>query len=252
VNASSFPQFREAFDQLSQFRFYNLNPSSLRDLQKPSAITVLNRDGSNITTVLTNLKQYFPDVKALIEEYLESIVPDIRGVDVANLGPVQTLEFKQGVSGSSYPWKFFASNMSDGTLRAFGILVALFQKSNDTSLAIPLIGLEEPEVSLHPAAMRLIFESIVEGSASRQVIVTSHSTDLLDNSELSTDAIRAVISRQGATSIAIVNPAARKTLKDRLYSAGELLRLDQLAPDEDAIQQQNSQIDLFSQFSSSV
>ena len=245
VNVSGFPEFREVFDRLSQFRFYNLNPTIIRDLQRPSATHILTRDGSNITTVLTYLKQHNPQAIEHIEEYLEKIVPGVTGVEVANLSSMQTLEFKQGVSGSKHPWKFHANNMSDGTLRAFGILVALFQQNDDTDAEIPLIALEEPEVAIHPAAMQIILESIIEGSRIRQIIVTSHSADLLDNKILSTEEIRSVISYKGSTAVAKINPAARMVLRDNLYSVGELLRLNQLEPDETELAKQSEQIDLF-------
>ena len=48
-------------------------------------------------------------------------------VDVKDFGPKETLEFKQAVTGDKHTWGFLANNMSDGTLRVLGILVALFQ-----------------------------------------------------------------------------------------------------------------------------
>ena len=55
---------------------------------------------------------------------------NVRGVDVKDVGPKATLEFRQEVAGSTDPWRFLAANMSDGTLRALGILAALFQSRN--------------------------------------------------------------------------------------------------------------------------
>jgi predicted ATPase len=63
---------------------------------------------------------------------------------------MESLEFKQDVAGSNNPWNFMAMNMSDGTLRALGVLVALFQGTSDYSPTF--IGIEEPETALHPAA----------------------------------------------------------------------------------------------------
>ena len=47
------------------------------------------------------------------------------GVDRIEIGPKETLQFSQDVKGAKYPWRFLAANMSDGTLRALGVLVAL-------------------------------------------------------------------------------------------------------------------------------
>lgn len=40
------------------------------------------------------------------------------------IGPMETLEFRQDMAGAEVPWKFLAQNMSDGTLRALGVLTA--------------------------------------------------------------------------------------------------------------------------------
>ena len=49
------------------------------------------------------------------------------------------------------------------------------------------------------------------------------------------DQLFAVGNRDGTTDIARLDDASRTALRDRLYSAGELLRLGQLAPDTDAV-----------------
>jgi len=61
--------------------------------------------------------------------------------------------------------------------------------------------------------------------------VTSHSTDLLDNSEIPTGAIRSVSWENGQTEILGIDPASRSALHDRLYTAGELLRMGGLIPE---------------------
>jgi len=54
-----------------------------------------------------------------------------------------------------------------------------------------------------------------------QVIVTSHSGDLLDNQRVSMESILAVDAQEGATQIAPLDEAARTTLRERLYTPGE-------------------------------
>ena len=123
--------------------------------------------------------------------------------------------------------------MSDGTLRALGILVALLQSGdgNGAGPYVPLVGIEEPELALHPAAAGVFIDRFREASRNTQVLVTSHSPDLLDNPQLDTDAILAVVADAGTTTIGSLDEAGKSALRDRLYTAGELLRLDQLAPD---------------------
>ena len=228
--ASGLPEFRGIFDALSSMGFYNLNPDKIRDLQSPDPGMLLARDGSNIASVFETLKRDNPVGSQRVTAYLEEVVPGIKGVDTKILGPKQTLEFRQTVRGSQNPWRFLAANMSDGTLRAFGVLVALFQATNGKG--IRLVGLEEPESVLHPGAAEPILESLTEVAQKAQVIVTSHSPDVLDAKSVPIDALFAVRADEGHTEIAHLDEATKSVLIDRLYTAGELLRSGQLKPDQ--------------------
>jgi predicted ATPase len=234
VNASGLSAFRPVYEALSRMGFYSLNPDSIRDLQSPDAGELLARDGGNITSVLAQLERNSPSRKARIEEYLSRVVPGVHGVKVREIGPKETLEFRQQVAGLKDPWRFLAANMSDGTVRALGILVALFQSGNGAGPRVPLVGIEEPEIALHPAAAGLLRDGLREASRSTQVIVTSHSGDLLDDEQLDAGSILAVHAEGGSTHIAPLDQAGRAALLNRLYTPGELLRMDQLRPDPDA------------------
>ena len=211
--------------------FYNLNPDRVRDLQAPDSGEFLRRDGDNLASVLGRMERESPKLKARIEEYLSKVVPGVRGVETKAVGPKETIEFRQEVTGSKHPWHFFAANMSDGTLRALGILVALLQSSNGQSGPVPLVGIEEPEIALHPAAAGVLRDCLRDASRRTQVLVTSHSPDLLDDPEIPHEWILPVIAEQGETKIAPLDEAGRSAIKERLYTPGELLRLDQLRPE---------------------
>lgn len=235
VNASGLEDFRPVYEAFSRMGFYNLNPERIRDLQPPDAGDLLARDGSNIASVLGQLASNDKATKQRIEEYLSKVVPGVYGVDVKVVGPKETLEFRQQVAGSRDPWRFLASNMSDGTLRALGILVALFQATNNGKKKVPLVGVEEPEVALHPAAAGVLLDSLRDASRKTQVIVTSHSPDLLDDKDIDSESILAVVSQGGVSEIGPLDRAGKSVLMDRLYTAGELLRLNQLVPDTETV-----------------
>jgi hypothetical protein len=85
-------------------------------------------------------------------------------------------------------------------------------------------------------------------SASRhtQVLVTSHSPDLLDDKSVSDLNILAVFNRNGDTLIGPVDAAGRTAIQDKLYTAGELLRLSQLTPDlEEVHKTAEHQLEIF-------
>lgn len=232
VNASGLPEFRPLYDALSHMGFYSLNPDRIRDLQSPDPGDLLARDGSNIASVLARMAGAEPQAKALVEEYLARVVDGIRGVEPKSMGPKETLEFRQTVPGVATPWRFYAANMSDGTLRALGILVALYQGGRSMPPSVPLVGIEEPEVALHPAAAGVLLDALRDASRRIQVLVTSHSPDLLDNKDLDPKEVLSVVSEQGVTRVAPLHDFGLQAMKEHLYTAGELLRMDQLGPAE--------------------
>jgi predicted ATPase len=172
-----------------------------------------------------------PQVKKVVEDYLEAVVPGIVGVDRRSVpgASLETLEFQQAV-GDHTPVRFYAQSMSDGTLRALGVLVAAFQRSGARP-GPALVGIEEPEAAVHPAAAAVLRDALSEASRSRQVLVTTHSPDLLDDPDLDPQSILAVDNVNGATRVAQPDGAGLSALKDRLSTAGELLRAGQLIPD---------------------
>jgi predicted ATPase len=232
TNASGLPVFRPLYDALSSMGFYNLNPDAMKELQSPDAGELLRRDGSNIASVVARLKSERPEVMDRIDQFLGTIVPGIVGADRISLGPRETLQFKQTVEGAQHPWRFYAANMSDGTLRAFGTLVAATQLANGHS-SVSLVGIEEPETALHPAAAAALMDALREAAERTQVIVTTHSPDLLDQVDPSKETLLVAISEHGNTRIAPIDKASREALQMHLSTPGELLRWDQLEPDRE-------------------
>lgn len=231
VHAAGFPLFRQVYNAFSRMGFYNLNPASIRDLQSPDSDNILKRDGRNVAGVLADITARAPKIAERIDKYVEGIAPGIVNVRKRSLGPKQTLEFKQQV-GERHPWRFLASNMSDGTLRAVGVLVALFQHA-DNGDARQLVGVEEPEATLHPAAVEVLMEGLVDAADHVQVVIASHSADLLDADDVGGGSILAVYSHDGETKVGPLDDVGQSALKDHLFTAGELLRMDQLRPSPD-------------------
>lgn len=231
VHAAGYAPFRPLFDALTRMGFYNLNPDAMRKPQPPDPGNLLNRDGSNCASVLAQMSAS-PSVKERVVEYLAQITPGVAGVEHEAWAGYETVEFRQQVQGARHPWWFRAQNMSDGTLRALGILLALNQKG--VGLPIPLVGIEEPENALHPAAAGVVLDALRDAATRMQVLVTSHSAELLDDRTITDDSILAVSSQENQTRIAPLDQAGRQALHERLYTAGELLRMDQLQPEEEA------------------
>lgn len=239
VAASGMTAFRPIYEALVMMGFYNLNPKLMQDLQKPQDGRLLKPMGENIASVVAHLERAAPAQIGEIRDYLRAVVPMVHSFERKSIGPMETLEFRQEMAGSEHPWRFLAHSMSDGTLRALGVLVALFQGSEE--FAPTLIGIEEPETALHPAASASLREALDKASRHVQIIVTSHSPDLLDDPSIDPDSLLAVVSDGGETKIAPLDNASTDALRERLFSAGELLRLDQLRPDPAVLARQGIQ-----------
>lgn len=229
VNAASNPHFRRVYDALLQMSFFNPVPDTIRRPREPDPGEFLARDGSNLASIYDRIDHR---IRSRIREYLGKIVPGVRDVEVRRALGMETLVFRLEMGASKHPLPFKALSMSDGSLRAFGVLVALFFPGPPSGDVPLLTGLEEPEMALHPAAAGVLFDALAEASETRQVIVTTHSPDLLDRQEVKTGMLRAVRMENGKTVIGPIDTAGRKVLREGLYTPGELLRLAQLEPDE--------------------
>ena len=252
VNVSGVDSFRPVYDALSGAGFYNLNPEAIRDLQPPDPGDLLKPDGSNAASMLSSLEKRSPASKRRIEEYLGVVVPGLVRVNRWRIGPRETLEFRQEVRGPQDSWRFLASNMSDGTLRAFGVLLALFQSAGSGDSKRRLVGIEEPEAALHPAAAGVLVDALRDAAGHAQIFVTSHSPDLLDNGDIPDDSILAVLAEYGQTGLGLretkigsLDHVGRSALRDRLFTAGELLRMNQLDPDPDRSNLRPGDLELF-------
>lgn len=197
VNFAGNVSFRPVFDALSKIEIYNLNPKEIAAPQRIDSADKLRRDGSNAASILRHVES---DDLALINKYLGQIVPGVREVETKPLGSFERMEFRQSVKGQKDPWRFLASSMSDGTLRSFGILLATMQSADSGPL---LIGLEEPETAVHPAAARILMKALRFASERRQVLVTSHSPDLLDDPDLVESSVLDVQNQDGTTYIGV-------------------------------------------------
>jgi predicted ATPase len=239
--ASATEEFRPVYDFLTSMRFYSIAPAQLRVLQAADAGDYLQKDGSNAAAVLKRLKDEAPAGERYerLCRLLSRVVNGIQGVEYVSLGQKETVQFKQDV-GLKHAWTFEALNMSDGTLRVLGLLLAVYQVSSSSVIVI-----EEPEATVHPAVTQLIMEVLIDASHDRQVLVTTHSPDILDYKDLKDDAIRVVTMERGVSNISPLLESSRRAIRERLYTPGELLRLNELIPDLKASEESAQQVELF-------
>jgi hypothetical protein len=240
VSASGAPEFRPVFDVLTRMTFHNLNPETMKFPQRPEPGALLSHDGRNLASVVKQLESADPQALKRVIEYVRAIGVPLTEVTHKLAGPLETIEVKQevhvpeGVRNSN----FDAIALSDGTIRALGILVSLVSARAAQTDGPSLIGIEEPETALHPAAAGALMDALVEGADHTQLLVTCHSPDLLDHEHVTAEMIRPVLLDNGRTVVGALSPARQELLKEHLVTAGELLRLDQLEPDPEDLRRQ--------------
>lgn len=214
--------FAPVLRTLAGMRVYAIEPGKLREIQEPDSGTGLRSDGSNVASVLREIERQSKSDFNRISEILATIVPNTKSVNVKRHGDSLSLEFTQEW-GEERRLRFEGISMSDGTLRAIGLLAAVYQRP-----APSLIAIEEPEVTIHPGVLESILELLVHASRHMQVVITTHSPELLGAKWIQARHLRLVEWNEGATRVAQTTDTAREALQSHLMVAGELLRSNAL------------------------
>lgn len=238
--ASATDEFRPLYDFLTSLRVYNVEPRRLRMGDEVHLGEYLDRDGSNAAAVLKRLQEGDPQRQQRVRELLAVALPGLQNVSYSQVpGSGGGLMFQLSV-GQKESVTFFERDVSDGTLRILGLLLAVYQPQKPSVLIV-----EEPEVTVHPAISELVIQILFDAAHDRQVLITTHSPDLLDAKELSDEQIRVVTMEQGRTIIAPLSGASRNAIRERLYTPGELLRIDELTQDIETAREASQRLDLF-------
>ena len=209
----------ERFEPVAQFlsdiQPYRIDPRTLRELQDPDAGIRLRSDGGNMASVLHRLD---PGTRQHLQEVLQTVVPGEVEVKAERVQNKLSLQFTQrGARAAAL--RLGPHNMSDGTLRAVGLLAAVLQPKLPSMLIV-----EEPEATIHPGALGTILDILRHATRSTQTVITTHSPDILEARWIEDRHLRIVSWEDGATRVAPISEATRTALREHLMDAGELLR----------------------------
>ncbi len=152
-----------------------------------------------------------------VKELLSVIVPGITGVVHRLHGTRIGLEFEQQGQNKTRQ-KFDASCMSDGTITALGILLAIYQRDSGTVLV-----LEEPETTMYPGALSALSDALKYAAKHMQVVITTHSPNLLAAIRPRPQDLRFIQWKNGESRITPVAENKRREIRSQLMSAAELL-----------------------------
>lgn len=203
---------------IRDWRFSSIYPNRLREPSTPDKDSVLSEDGRNWASVIKALRRTTRGRQALerISEAMRAVVPTFVDVTVSSVGSYLVPHFHFSLKGGKDTVAFDPVQLSDGTLRIFGILLALYQTPPPKLLLI-----EEPEQTVHPGVLAVLADAFKEAAELTQVVVTTHSPHLVDH--FAPEQVRVVSLRNGTTNVERVRKTQVEAVKRRLMSLQEFM-----------------------------
>jgi len=207
------------FSKICLFREWNSGRYTAPRLpQKPDLPQdFLSESGNNLALVLNSL-EHKSDTKKILIDRLRQFNSNINDFTISiKGGTVQLFLHEKGLR-EPIP----ATRLSDGTLRYLCLLSILCHPTPP-----PVIGIEEPELSLHPDAIKIVAELLKEASQRTQLIVTTHSDSLVSDLSDSPDSVIVCEREQDGTVLKRLDPEVLKEWLKK-YSLGMLWRMGEL------------------------
>jgi predicted ATPase len=203
------------FERLRVYHEFQTGPrSQARWGIAPGAVKEFLEDGgANLAAVLQEMQ--FNGSLDKVTEHMREFCERYRAVRVREVGGV----FRAYIVEEGIPEPVPSIRLSDGTLKFLCLLTILLNEK-----VPPLVCIDEPELGLHPDAVRLIARAIVEASRRTQLIITTHSETLVD--ELSDQPEAVVVCEYDEGSGTRFERLSKERLEGWLdrYSLGEIWR----------------------------
>lgn len=172
---------------------------------------VLHPNAANISAFLMKLKDEHPNQYLQIEEAVRQVAPFFG-----------TFILKEVTRGKTQLlWKdrhsdltFYPHQLSDGTMRFICLATLLLQPNPAWTIVI-----DEPELGLHPQAVKLLAGMLYEAAERAQLVVATQSSMLLD--EVRPEEVIVANHKNGETRLRRLNPSdLAEWLKE--YTLGQL------------------------------
>jgi predicted ATPase len=191
--------------------------SSIRDLYGAGQKNdFLEEDMSNLGLMLNRLRAE-PRTKSELLHYLRMFYAGAEDILTPIQGGLVDLRVEEG-NGITIP----ASRLSDGTLRWLSLLTILLHPDPP-----PLVCIEEPELGLHPDMIQPLATLLLAASEKMQLILTTHSTDLIDALSEYPGAVLICEKNAGSSTIASLDAMQLSEWLKR-YKLGQLWRTGEL------------------------
>lgn len=203
-------------ETMANWCFYDLLPRAMRQLQGVAKQTRLRPDGSNVATLLHWIYSEEREIFDAVEEHLKDAIPEVSKMfsRLTEDGETYVAWLEEHVPGQIPAW-----NMSEGSVRLVGMLLALLVPQPPL-----LVAFENPDLHLHARMMEYLSEILKAASRRSQVIITTHSPYLLDH--MPPESVLVVWKENGETKVKPVKDSdeLREALKTlglgEMYYAG--------------------------------
>ena len=200
------------------YHFHDTSPSApVMGLCNMVDHFALHGNAANLAAFLKAMQETHPEAYTRIVEAVRQVAPFFGDFVLKETGPGQTqLLWKDRHSDLIY----YPHQLSDGTLRFICLATLLLQPEPPITIII-----DEPELGLHPYAIKLLASMLHDAARSCQLIVSTQSSLLVD--ELTPEQIIVVNHKNGESVFERQDP---KRLEDWLksYTMGQLWEKNEL------------------------
>jgi predicted ATPase len=216
----SYPEITYLADVYGRIRLYREwvfgRNTVFREPQKADLRTDrLEEDFSNLGLFLNRLRRQSKTKDALLAG-LRDLYEGVTDFDISIEGGTVQVFFNEG------DFTIPATRLSDGSVRHLCLLAILCDPDPP-----PLIGLEEPELGLHPDLLPKVADLLVAAARRTQLIVTTHSDILVDALTEQPEALVICEKPEGRTSMRHPSPEEVKPWLEK-YRLGQLWTQGQL------------------------
>ncbi len=153
---------------------YDFDPKGPKKAIPLAGKSDLEEDGSNLAIALKKILDD-KEKQRRFSNLINDVLPVVESVDVKKLSDKSLIvRLRETYNRDTF---LPASFLSDGTLNITALMIAFYFDKK------PVIIIEEPERNLHPALASKILEMMKEVASKKQIIVTTHSPELLKHAD---------------------------------------------------------------------
>jgi len=188
-------------------KFYDFHPKLCKSIGLIGGEQTLTEQGDNLPIILDDILKNKEKRRKFLN-LLNNLLPYITNIDVEKvMEDSRIFTLQENYNKTDIP----APLISDGTSDIIALIVALYFEEGDCIL------IEEPERNIHPSLLSKIVQMMKEVSDYKQIIITTHSPEVLKSADLEDIYL---ISRNSKGFSEITKPINNKRIKPFIEELG--------------------------------